>query len=224
MRTRALAASVTVLAASAGSLGSIVVHDNSQGLFVLGAGLNRLDLTMPPDQQQSPVRERSITYTAGSGGGSDSPQGDGVNGGSGVRIVQNPVPLVITSGTGGMFIIPLAQTFGPGEPIGPSFIYASGGAMALFHIAGGAIHAPLLGQSPFTGFSLTLDDGVHYGWIQWNFSMGPARDSVPIPMYQPIRWAYETEPNVPIVVPAPATATLLALAGLVATRRRRSDR
>lgn len=80
----------------------------------------------------------------------------------------------------------------------------------------------LLGQSPTIGIRITLADGFHYGLIQFDWRVNPADDGGFVWMYQPIRWAYEAEPNVPITVPAPvSTVALLALA-VITPRRRRS--
>jgi hypothetical protein len=77
------------------------------------------------------------------------------------------------------------------------------------------------GATGFVAVSFTLDDGVHYGWIE------VINDSVAGSgwwRYDILAWGYETEAGVAIAagaVPAPGAAGLLALAGLGVARRRR---
>ncbi len=219
MRLTQAAACVGASIALSATNASVVVHDNTNGQFVLGAMLNLFDPSLAPTSQAAAVPERSITYFGGFGGGSGTPQGDGIGCGEALRVPLNPVPFQIrVPPINNLFEFFLTQTFANGEPVGPDEDYANGGTMALFRTG---FRTPLVGLTPFTGFRLQLADGVHFGWIQWLWSSGPFFDGGTILMYQPIRWAYETEPNVPIVVPAPTAIGLLALAGLVASRRQR---
>ena len=74
------------------------------------------------------------------------------------------------------------------------------------------------GQTAYMGFELQMPDGPHYGWAKlWvsdrpNFAAGL------------IGWAWETEPNTPIIagaVPEPAAASLAVLGLLCCSGRRR---
>ena len=74
------------------------------------------------------------------------------------------------------------------------------------------------GQTAYMGFELQMPDGPHYGWVMLRVS--------PRPYFSAglIGWAWETEPNIPIIagaVPEPATASLAVLGLLCCSRRRR---
>ncbi len=73
------------------------------------------------------------------------------------------------------------------------------------------------GQTAYMGFELQMPDGPHYGWAKlWvsdrpNFAAGL------------IGWAWETEPNIPIIagaVPEPASSLLIAVTAGICRRRR----
>lgn len=76
---------------------------------------------------------------------------------------------------------------------------------------------PFLENTGYLGFSFEAEDGVHYGY---------AYITAPRAFYIEIfNWAYETEPNTPIVtgtVPEPSTAIFLLpiLASFAGFRRR----
>ncbi|MFG0291756.1 MAG: hypothetical protein ACF8MJ_01230 [Phycisphaerales bacterium JB050] len=87
-----------------------------------------------------------------------------------------------------------------------------------FSLSGGAV--PNFGSEMTLGVSVELAGETHYGWVHFVWTE-QANDFFSI--YQPVEWAYESEPGVPITaaVPAPASAVILGLFGTVGLRRRR---
>jgi hypothetical protein len=83
----------------------------------------------------------------------------------------------------------------------------------------------LLGQSPTIGFRVIMNGLPHYGWVELNHETGVANTGIPLEMYQPVRWAFETTPNTPIGVPipSPAGAALLGVGAMGFALRRRPD-
>jgi hypothetical protein len=83
----------------------------------------------------------------------------------------------------------------------------------------------ILSQSPFLGFRVDLADGPRYGFAEFDWRIGMFADGGSVPMYQPIRWGYETLPNTPItLVPGvPVAAVMAGVAVPLVLRRRRVD-
>ena len=213
----------------------VVLFDNTAGTFFWVANADTgpggaFDPTLAPSQQASFAESRRLRYGASLGGSGTIVSADLIAMGSAIRIAGNPVPTRVFGPNPGQerdFLH--AATFLPGEQVGPNTMYPDPVPPMPPNIIVGYFNVNLgrhgfLGQHPFVGFRVTLDDGLpRYGWIEFDY-----RESLIHPdgdlglMYQPVRWAYETEPNTPITVPSPGALSLLALAGLRAARRRRS--
>ena len=81
---------------------------------------------------------------------------------------------------------------------------------------------PLLQQNNILGIELTLDTGVHYGFVE--LEQLPLGSIFEAPTYRAVRWGWETQAGVALVIPpipAPGGAPLLACAALGVIRRRR---
>ncbi|MGQ0626757.1 MAG: hypothetical protein ACT4PL_01495 [Phycisphaerales bacterium] len=212
-----------------GSAASVIEHSNAERTFVwranpgfAGGVGDLLEPLLSANQQSEAVFSRSLFYVAGVGGGSESPQGDAVQGSATMRVVQSPIPLLITNRFGVVTTFQPLQAIPAGSLLGASANYRNFGTAAIYYLGGNMVHAPLLGQSAFIGFNMTLADGPHYGFVELMFTTGPVGNSGEIiPMYQPLRWAYESQPNVPIVVPGPGPALAFVLFAPLAVRRRR---
>lgn len=77
------------------------------------------------------------------------------------------------------------------------------------------------GQTAYMGFELQLPDGTHYGWAKIRVS--------PRPWFSAglLGWAWETEPNTPIIagaIPEPGTVTLLGGSALLIWQRSAPNR
>ena len=76
---------------------------------------------------------------------------------------------------------------------------------------------PFLGHHAYMGVEFYIDDHIHYGWINlWVAEGGPYGE-----IYG---WAYESNPNTPIIagaIPEPNTFLLLFMSGLVLGASRR---
>lgn len=207
---------------------AVISFDNTAGDFVLVANggsfspNGAFDITRSPTDQQNVGGVRTIAYFIGQGGGSETPQGDSISCGLDIRVAQSPNTITVFNNQGFPFTFQPARVLSQGGLISQNFNFQDYAHSALFYNGGNAFHTPFLGQSPFTAFSLDFPDGIHYGFVQWDFRIGPLIGGGVIPMYQPIRWGYESEPGVQFRVPAPGSAAvLLTNFGLLATRRRR---
>lgn len=81
-------------------------------------------------------------------------------------------------------------------------------------------------ETAYVGLKFLIDDEVHYGWVEVIMTgtepvVGTTQGNGVVTYVR--AWGYETEPGVPAVagVPAPASTTLIGLAGIAAVRRRR---
>jgi len=102
------------------------------------------------------------------------------------------------------------QRFSAGDLIGPGLDWQS---TVTFQQGSNMSGTQLPTARAFVGVEFPMADGIHYGFIEMSFT----RLGVP-PVYS---WGYETQPNRPFIVPAPGSS-LLALASLIAFRRRRT--
>lgn len=89
----------------------------------------------------------------------------------------------------GAFFFP-AKVFGPGEPINAAEDFGLFADTYAYSIANGA--TLLIGPQATLGVQVIVSGHPHYGWIRlaWNGTE-----------YQPIAWAYESNPETSIVVP-----------------------
>jgi len=89
---------------------------------------------------------------------------------------------------------------------------------------GGSTTIRLLDEHAIIGIELTLDTGVHYGFVELlQVGTEPGLFGA-APLYTAVRWGWETDAGVALVIPpipAPGAGALLGLAGLAASRRRR---
>ncbi len=215
---------------------AVVIFDNSEATFVwLAQGFDRegggLNPTVSPTAQTVGNTDRQLFYGAFLGGGSTTVASDSIGAlpQSSIQVAADPRVFVVDGPRPGQqtFFDRVAQVYGVGSTVGPSGMAQTFGtavSTGYFSAAGGRFN--FLGQHAFIGFQVILDDGLpHYGWIELDYRVGPLASSPfdsTVMMYQPVRWAYETSPNTPITVPAPAggAITLLAAAGLACRRRR----
>jgi hypothetical protein len=71
------------------------------------------------------------------------------------------------------------------------------------------------------GISFELDDGVHYGFAQFERSSELRNNELEI-NWHPIRWGYETVAGVGVnVTPTPSVFSVLCIGSITATKRRR---
>lgn len=208
----------------------VVVFDNSNATFVWVANGDftvpnaALDPTWGPEEQVFPaLNPRAIYFNAFLGGGSNTVRADGLLAGPNTRIARSATPTIVFG--------PLpnqestffqATEFQVGDTIGVNQNYQPGADTGYFAPALGRHN--FLGENGIVGFRTILDDGLpRFGWIELVYRFGPSHNgSTTVLMYQPVRWAYETLPNTPItVIPSPGALGVIALAGLVAGRRRR---
>lgn len=212
-----------------------MIFDNSAQTFVW---VSNGDFTIPnkifdptrgPHEQQAFNLATGLGYAAFLGGGSNTVASDSISAGSSIRLLRSTTPVLIEPPFGGTpaSFLP-AVVLEVGAQLGLSGIdqeYADRAAMGYFNP--NLDRQSLVGERPIIGFRVMLDDGLpHYGYIEFERRQGPLAGGFPgetILMFQPVRWAYETEPNTSItVVPAPgAAAALLLGAGALAGRRRR---
>ncbi len=207
---------------------AVIMFDNADASFVWlpnGDTLprSRFDPTVAVMQQSNASTARQLLYFANPGGGSttvgaDIIQASAVNG---VTIAIRSTPIVVNGPSPGQqttfSVVP--EVYAPGQSIGSTASYVAGASVGYSNPTLGRFN--FLGQHPFIGFRVTLDDGQpHYGWIELDYRSSPLPGTGTVNMYQPIRWAYETEPNTPITVPASTAAVLLAGVGAAAAGRR----
>ncbi|MGQ0626789.1 MAG: hypothetical protein ACT4PL_01660 [Phycisphaerales bacterium] len=207
----------------------VVIHDNRAATFVLRpdfdseGGGTLFDPTLPPSAQPSIVLRRSLIYAVPRLTGSAVPLADAIFPADllGVQIAVEAGQRVIVNQFNVEFGTTAAQAFLDQELVDPSDRWALGGALAWNALFQNPVRQPLLGQSPTIGFRSPVPGGFQYGFIRLNWQLTPRVDGAIILMYQPIEWAYETQTNVPILVPAPGPAfALIALAPLALRRRR----
>lgn len=115
-------------------------------------------------------------------------------------------------GPGGGTSYTIARGYLNGESVGGSGETFAGEATTAWR-QGPNGYNPLLGSSVVVGLRVNLLTGVHFGWALLNW------DGL---SYQPQRWAWQTIPQAPALVPTPAAASLLLAAGAFAARRRRA--
>lgn len=223
-RLRAALATTVAFTGCVGALrGEVVLFDNSAGTFVWIANAGTgpggaFDPTLAPGQQGNFAESRRLRYSASLGGSGTIVSADFIAMGSAIRIAGNPVPTRVFGPNPGQereFLH--AATFQIGEQVGPNAPYPAPVNINVGYFNVNLGRHGFLGQHPFVGFWVILGDGLpRYGWIEFDY-----RESLIHPdgdrglMYQPIRWAYETEPNTPItVVPSPGAVSLLGVAAI----------
>lgn len=202
----------TVVACSTAA-GSVIVFDNTAGIFDWQPNAVHFDPLLPPDQQGSAATARSLVFEVPGGGGSFTAQAIQIRrAGSSIEVARSPTPVFITNPMGDVFeAIPL-RVFSNNALVGPNAIWGAGGSAGWFAPFTNPPFTFVLGQHPTVGFRIPVEGGFQYGFIELELQG----------FYQPVRWAYETEPNTPITVPTiPSAALLLTAAGALATRRRR---
>ena len=92
------------------------------------------------------------------------------------------------------------QTFNVGDFVGPtSFTGGTGKDIEVFSWGSNDSYTPIDGTA-YIGLSLIIDGQTHYGWVLLTDDY-PAGAN-----FQPIAWAYETEPGVPAEVIDPFTS------------------
>lgn len=179
---------------------------------------NAFDPTLPASSNPT-AGATSLTATSGTGGTSSTYVDAFFSAGPSIRIARGITPVTIPG-------IPQVQqlraaVFTPGQSVGPANAGAEWAGAASYSYSRPTLAGPQLGQSPFIGIRLELATGVHYGWIELDWRSVSYPSGLSIGAYQPVRWAYESVPNVPALVPAPGAGALLGAAGIVALRRRR---
>lgn len=207
---------------------AVIVHDNTAATFVWtangGAGLanSLFDPTLSPDDQQSDsFTPRQLQHNVSLGGSSTFIGRESIGGGANITIARETVPVVVEPPSGGV-----ARSFRPAtvfvslSEVTANANFESNVDVGYYNVGLGRNN--FLGQHPFIGFRVRLDDGLfHFGWIELDYRVGQTAGGVTLTFYQPVRWAYETLPNTPITVPAAPAAVLLAAAGSATLRRSR---
>lgn len=107
---------------------------------------------------------------------------------------------------------------GVGDVVGPSLTYGQvvyvGSVRSNF--GQGEPPSQVLSTTGYIGVRLQLADGTHYGWVHvigtlsgraWNFDAD--------------RWAYESIPDAPAIIPSPSVLAVLGIGSFAASRRRR---
>lgn len=226
--------------ACASATAAPVVHDNSSATFVwtgngsIGIPGGLFDPTLPPNQQQSEAfgpRQLATVVNLG-GGGSGVVFADGITTASSIRLARNLTTTIVNGpDVGQQTLFRHATVFSVGAQVGPASNFEAINTFVptgYFNVRLGQDN--FLGQRAFVGFRVILNDGLfHYGWIELDYRESPVAIGPPPLstrfMYQPISWAYETEPNTPItVVPGPMGAGVCVAAAVFALRRRRAAR
>ncbi len=221
-----------VAMAASGAQAAVQLFDNTATQFVwipnggdFAAG-GQFDPTLGPGQQDQFVMSRSLHHTAAIAGGSNGVTAESIIAlGTQIRIAHSTVPRTVNGPNQGQETVfdRVAQVFSPGDSVGANRLFDNAGVhVGAFNISLNQI--PFLGQHPFLGFRVILADGLpHYGWIEFDRRRVFAANGGEPFCYQPVRWAYETLPNTPImVVPSPGALGMLALGGMMAARRRRA--
>lgn len=196
---------------------------------------NRWDPTISAQQQSlanpnASFRQTGISYTDFEGVGLSSidisSEGD-------LTFITGTAPLTaqVYRYLGGPFPTLVTLTFSPipidlafGSVVGAEGNYQQHGSVVMRQSLGFGIStfSSVWGSAttPHTlGFRLQRPDGPHYGFVTWVYGQLPG--NAPYADFQPVQWAYETEPNTPIVVPPLGGASLLLLAAMSSVRRRR---
>ncbi len=207
--------------------GEVVMFDNtsSQFLWVADGDVttpgSRFDPVISSESQQHVLTTgRQLNYSAFLGAGSNDVLSDSILCGASIRIARGAATVVISGPQQGQeTTFQPAMTFADGAMVGAGLDYQQFVSVGVFNPSFG--RRDFLGQRAVVGFRAILSDGLpHFGWIEFNRRDGPLASGFTVNMYQPIRWAYETEPNTPITVPASTAAVLLAGAGAAAAGRR----
>lgn len=223
---------IALLCVSSAAMGTVVTFDNSDSTFIWtgngrrGIAGSLFDPTLAPSAQQSATfTARQLASVVQLGGGSTFVGGDGIGASSAIRLARNETPVIVSGpALGQQTEFRPATTFAPGQQVSQNANFESSIDTAYFNISLGRHN--FLGDHAFIGFRVLLDDGLpHFGWIELEFRESPVAVGPPPLstrfMYQPVRWAYESEPNTPItVVPGPGAAAF-AIVGILAGRRRR---
>lgn len=121
-----------------------------------------------------------------------------------------------------------AEIFAVGDAVGADSSYDYGAYLyahveyGLNELEGWAAGGLYPDHNIFVGIELTLDDGVHYGWIELRPEFGEFNGSPFWRRYYAESWGYETQAGVAAaVVPAPGGAAIIGCAVLTGLRRRR---
>lgn len=222
MKTHRLATLALILPAFAASVAhaGLIQFDNSAltyRWFLGGLDQYFLDITTDIAHQPGefePIRARSIIQDP-------RPSSGNLTAGQTSLVGQGAVTFAMGAdfdrGPAGILAAP-AQV-APGDFIGPSFTYAS--SVYVGHVQPlmgfGVPESQVLTTSGFIGVRLELADGTHYGWVHIIGTLA-ARSWT----FDADRWAYETTPDAPALVPAPATLAAGAFSLLLMNLRRRT--
>ncbi len=201
---------------------SVVVHDNSGGVFQWKLSYNLsgtddiigtfLDITKPATQNgvRSPgtfgqwyepnvsSSEPAIRYI----------QSEGTN-----RVAETTLPVQIDWKDDVFFVRTLREYFG-GEQVDGSANWKSY-ALYFFHLPNTenlSKGTAAISNDAYFGVQVSVDGQLHHGWIRFvNYTT-------------PVAWAYETQPDTPVQIPVPpptSGANMLILCMGLSTRRRR---
>lgn len=217
----AVIAAVSMAAGQAA--GAVVVHDNSAGTFKWTLGLHDvdgseipgtfLDITQPPTQD-SHRRAGAFGKWYWPNQSSSSPGTRRLLGEAGAEIAKTSEKIDILWKDSVFQVMP-PRDYDPGEPVTTHDNWSHFAVPYFWHLPFSVdlnTGTPGFDKDVYLGLRVKLTDNQwHYGWIHF------------IDYYNPVMWAYETEPNVPISisVPSPAIGTSILMLTLGACVQRR---
>lgn len=227
MRTLMLSA-LAAVALSGSAMGQMVVFNNSSGEFDWewlipndGVPGHHLDITMGPSQDGvSP--DRGILYVDNSPITSSEPGYASLwRGDLNIRFAASgyenwPV-------WNDEYQVNWATSFHAGDQVDASATYQISADLYIYFWNDqapdgwlGALAAPT--ESVFIGIELTLDTGVHYGWLELSPFLSTFGNFAG---WLPVTWGYNATPGAAAIVPTPSGAALICFAGAAMLRRRR---
>ena len=212
---KAILSAIASIAAAGATHADLQIHTNTNFEFTLsyyhflssppaGTSLNiRLDAASQAATDEWPLDENAFGIWA-DGPSSSSGWGNYYFFDDGdAKVTKSDEITVVDNGYYQDWYTPVT-TFSPGESVGPeSFTDAVGRDILTFSWEGPINHSPIDGMG-FVGVSIVIEGQTHYGWVLMVDDY-PAGSN-----YQPIAWAFETEPGVPALVVDPFESECLA--------------
>jgi hypothetical protein len=167
---------------------------------------------------------RALLVFGSMGGSSSAVSADLIATGPNIAIARNLIAVTVNGPQPGQQTqFRPATLFAAGASVGPGSNFEAQADTGYFNPTLGRI--ALLGDNPTLGFRVMLNGQPHYGYIEFDRRLATtAGGDFVLPIYQPIRWAYETTPNTPITVPSVPAVLAFGAAGIGAATLRRRPR